>query len=165
MTSEEDLKFNTPYRTAQRNFANDEDGLYEYLEKNRTEDLTLCLGYYLMRADRMLGMNQSDIASRTGAPGVEPVSRGFLSAMLSGRTKAAPETITRIARAAEANPLEFFTAMGLIDPSDIAAYQLPEARDWMPIAKKLINVPLAQRPRVVALVGAVIDTVLEPSKE
>lgn len=155
----------SPYREAEQNYVNDQDGLFEYLRQHRLDHSSLCLGYWLLYADRVLGMNQSDVARRTGVwkdgeVVVPELTRGFLSALLSGRTRSTPDTYTRIARAVGANPLEFFLAEGWIDPSDIVAYSLPHANEWQPIAKKLDAVPPLDRPKVVVLVGAIIDTVL-----
>lgn len=155
----------SPYRDAEERFVNDPDGLYQYLREHRLDDPSLCVGYWLMRADRELGMNQSDVARRTavirdGQIVVPELSRGFLSALLSGRTRATPDTYTRVARAVGANPLEFFLAEGWVDPADIATYSMPHANEWQPIAKKLDAVPPTERRKVVALVGSIIDTLL-----
>lgn len=162
MTSSTD---GSPYREAEARFRNDTDGLFLYLRDHRLEDPSLCLGYWLMRADRELGMNQSDVAARTavyrGATVViKPLTRGFLSAVLSNRTRATPDTYTRIARAVGANPIEFFLSEGWIDPADVTVYSLPHASDWSPIAQKLDMVPVSERPKVVALVSSIIDAVL-----
>lgn len=154
----------SPYRDAEQKF-NDPDELFDYLREHRLDDASLCLGYWLMYADRELGLNQSDVARRTavvkdGEVIVPELTRGFLSAVLSRRTRATPDTYTRIARAVGANPIEFFLAEGWVDPSDITAYSLPHANEWQPIAKKLDAVPPTERRKVVALVGSIIDAVL-----
>lgn len=155
----------SPYRDAEEKYENDPDALYDYLREHRLDDPSLTLGYWLKHADRVLGLNQSDVTRRTavvkdGDVVVPELSRGFLSAVLSRRTRATPDTYTRIASAVGANPLEFFIAEGWIDPSDIVAYSLPHASDWQPIAKKLDAVPAADRRKVVALVGSIIDAAL-----
>jgi len=131
-----------------------QDELYEYLRRHRTEDVTLCLGYHLMRAERDFNLNQSGVAERAG------VSRSFISSILSGRSLATPQSFTAIARALNANPIEFMLAAGLIDKSDLVAYQLPDAAGWQPIAQMLTNVPSEERRNAISVVGAVLRTLL-----
>lgn len=130
------------------------EDLYEYLRANRTQDVTLCLGYHLMRAERDFNLNQSDVAERAD------VSRSFISSILSGKSLATPESFTKIARAVQANPIEFLLASGLIDRSDLLAYQLPDAEDWQPIAALLVNIPNTERRNAIAVVGAILRTLL-----
>lgn len=143
------------YREVEERFSRDQDELYDYLREHRLEEITLCVGYWLMFAERELNRNQTEVAAEMG------VSRGFLSLVLSGQSKAQPGTYTQMARAVGANPIEFFLAEGWLEPADLKAYSLPFASDWAPIAHKLDAVPPAQRRNVVVLVGAVLDTVLQ----
>ena len=150
----------SPYQQALSRFDADRDGLYRYLEEHRLEDPSLCLGYYLERAKRELGLNQSEVADRTGSRTEPPVAKQFLSAILAGRSGVRPETYVRIASVVGANPLEFFIASGWVDPADIAAYQVPGAEQLGSIARKLEQLEPGYRRSATALVEAVLDTVL-----
>lgn len=151
------------YREAEKRFEGDEEGFYRYLAENRLDDPTLCLGYWLKNAERYLNLNQSDVAARTGTNTEPPFTRGYLSLLLTGGSNATPATYTRIARACGANPIEFILAdkrWGITE-ADVAAYQLPFAQDWSPVASKLAQVPIHRRRAVVALVAAIIDTIID----
>lgn len=145
---------NSRYRDALDEYGHDPDALYDYLQKNRLADPSLALGYYLMRAEKLMNRNQSDIADEAG------VSRAFISAILSGRTRSTPQTYTRIARAVGANPLEFLIAEGFIDAADVAAYQMPGAREWQQMGEMLVGLDEADRHNTVAMVRAIVKTVL-----
>lgn len=148
----------SPYREAEQKYGDDEDGFYEYLRQHRLDDPSLCVGFYLKRAARELNRNQSDVAAFTESSSAPPVTRGFISQMLTGHTKATPSTYTRLARAMDANPVEFFLAEGWLDTGDLLAYHLPYATDWTPVAKKLADIPALRRPAVIEVVSAVLDT-------
>jgi len=149
------------YQRAKEEFGEDKDGLYDYLREHRLQDPSLCLGYYLMRAQREMNWNQTDVAERTRTRTEPPITRSFLSAGLSGRSGIRADTWVRIANALDANPLEFFIAEGWIDVGHIAAYQVPAANVILPIATKLEQIQGRQQQiAAVAMLGAVLDTVL-----
>lgn len=144
----------SPYREAEAKFGDDIEGLREYCRQHRLDDITLCLGYWLLYAESELNMNNSAVTAAIGN------SRGFLSQVLGGRTTAAQQTYAKIARLVGANPLEFLIAQGLVDVGDIAAYNLPHANDLVLVARKFEQVPPTERPKVAALIVSVIDAVL-----
>ena len=131
------------------------DQLFEYLEQHRLKDITLCVGYWLVWAERNLNMNQSDVADAAG------VTRSFISSLLSGRTLSKPETFERIARATGANPVEFLVAAGLVEPSDILAYQVPGRADLQVLADKLIHIPAHKRQKYVTLAASILDLAID----
>jgi hypothetical protein len=157
------------YRAAEATYGRNTDALFAYLHEHRLEDLTLCLGYWLLYADRTLGLNVSDVAARAKRPVdtrvegeaatvvEEPLSRGFLSAILSGRSKAKPQTFRRIAEVIGCNPLEFGLADGWFDEVDIRNYKLPSAGDFSPVARELDDIPIGERRKVVALMLAIVQ--------
>ena len=65
----------------------------------------------------------------------------------------------RIANALDANPLEFFIAEGLIQPGHIASYHVPLSNLLVPLAKKLDRIDPKQRPQVVTMLMAVLETI------
>lgn len=152
------------YRRAKDRFGEDDDALYEYLRYHRLEDTTLCLGFYLMRAQRELNLNQADVAERTRTKNDPPITRSFLSVLLGGRSGIRADTWVRIANALDANPLEFFIAEGWIEPGHISSYQVPHSDLMLPLATKLDEVRPEFRQSAVAMIVAVIDTVLLQQK-
>jgi hypothetical protein len=158
---DDELTGDSLYKRAKDQFGEDKDGLYEYLRVHRLNDPSLCLGYYLMRAQREMNLNQSDVAERTGTRTEQPISRSFLSAALSGRSGIRADTWARIAHAVDANPLEFFISEGWIDSGHIAAYQVPAANIILPLATKLEQIKGRQQQlAAVSMLTAVLDTVL-----
>lgn len=160
-----ELQYNSPYRIAQRKFGPDLDAFWEYLQKERDNDPTLNLGYHLMRVEREMGWNQSDVAGRTGViqggKVVEkPLTRGYISALLSGRSQAHPETLARVYRAIGANPAEYYRTKGWLDDAEIAAAVSPMVELAMPLLRKLAGAPPALQPTLLAVLTASIDTLL-----
>ncbi len=150
----------SPYQKAKEQLGVNSDELYAYLRTHRLEHTSLTLGYYLLRAQREMGMSQSDVAGRTGTTSEMAITRSFLSALLGGRSGVRAETWRRIANALECNVLEFYIAENWLDPSDISAYNVPNAHLLLPIAAKLDQVAPEHRQAVVQMIGAVVDTVL-----
>lgn len=155
------------YRRAEAEYGTASDELWEYLEKNKHEDGTLAVGWALERARRYFHLDQQTVAQRTaiadGAGNVveEPISKSFISALLSGRTKAAPPTYARIAHAAQVSPLEFYLAEHWLDPADISAYDMAEKDVALPIIQKLLSLPEWRRPRAKAVVLSVLESLAE----
>jgi transcriptional regulator with XRE-family HTH domain len=161
----EELRYNSPYRIAQRDYGADLDGFWEYLKANRDNDPTLNLGYHLMRVEREQGWNQSDVAGRTGVTQGgkvidKPLTRGYISALLSGRSQAHPETLARVYRSMNANPAEYYRCKGWLDDAEIAAAVSPMVELAMPIIRKLASASDAMRPTLIAVVLASLDTLL-----
>lgn len=158
---DEEVRGGSVYARTREQFGEDEDAFYDWLREHRLEDVTLTLGYYLMRAKRDMNLNQTDVAERTRTRTEPPITRSFLSASLAGRSSTRADTWVRIAHALDANPLEFFIAEGWIDPGHIAAYQVPAANVILPLATKLEQIKgRPQQLAAVAMLGAVLDTVL-----
>lgn len=152
------------YRKAENEFRGQPDGLWAFLEANKHEDWTLCIGWALRRADRFYNLDQQQVAERTalldnqGRVLVPAVSKSFLSAMLSGRSKVAPEVYTRLADACGVNPVEFYLAERWLSPAQVAAYQMPERELVLPILSKLTAVPRTEQPAALAVVLSVLDS-------
>lgn len=136
------------------------DEFYEWLRENRLNSPDLCLGFYLERAKREENLTQRDVAERTGSRNQAPITRGFLSAILGGRSGILPPTWRRIADALNANVLEFYIAEGWIDPSAIAAYQVPQNQLLVMIANEVERVPPDMQTHVMALVRGMISTLM-----
>ena len=145
----------SPYRRIEAEYGAGTDALWEHLEKNKHEDISTAVGWALERAKRYFHRDQATIAEMSG------LSKSFISALLSGRTKASPGTYTQIARAAEVSPLEFLLADGLIEPADIAAFSMPEKDVALPIIQKLLELPEFRRARAKAVVLSVLDSIAE----
>lgn len=160
-----EMQYDSPYRLAQRQYGADLDGLWEYLTKHRDDDPTLNLGYHLMRTDRERGWNQSDVAGRTevvqgGRVTEKALTRGYISALLSGRSQAQPETLARVYRAMGANPAEYYRCKGWLDDAEIAAAVSPLVELAMPLLRKLAAAPREMQPSLLAVLDASIDTLL-----
>src|SRR5215212_8843364 len=97
----------SPYRRAVIDLGDGSDQLWEYLESHKHEDASLAVGWALERAKRFFNRDAASVAQRTavldssGNLVEEPISKSFVSALLSGRSKASPPTYTRLAHAAE----------------------------------------------------------------
>lgn len=130
------------------------DDLYEYLKTRRLEDVTLCVAYWLLDAERREGLNQADVASEMGA------TRSLISQILSGRVISKPQTFERLARVLDFNPLELYLAAGWLDLSDIMAYQTPGQNDLRMLADKLQALPANERHKWTKLAEAILDTVV-----
>lgn len=158
-------QYNSEYRVAQRQYGADQDEFWEYLKKERDNDPTLNLGYHLARVEREMGWNQSDVAGRTavvqGGRVIEKaLTRGYIAALLSGRSQAHPETLARVYRAMGANPAEYYRTKGWLDDAEIAAAVSPMVELAMPLLRKLSNAPPAMQPSLLAVLEASIDTLL-----
>ena len=157
----------SPYRKAEADFANDPDGFFQYLEAHKLDDPTLAFGWAIERSRRYFNRDQAAIADRTavidGRGNVleEPVSRSYVSAILAGRSRVAPQTYRRFADALEINPVLFFLAEGWLTTADLVAYELPERHSTLPIISKIMDLPPAQQARARALVLAVLDSIYE----
>lgn len=152
------------YRKAENDFRGQPDQFWEYLERNKHEDWTLCIGWALRRADRFYNLDQQQVAERTavvdsnGQVLVPPVSKSFLSAMLTGRSKVAPDVYTRLADACGVNPVEFYLAERWLSPAQVAAYQMPERELVLPILTKLTAIGRSEQPAALAVVLSVLDS-------
>lgn len=161
-----ELSYNSPYRNAQREHGSSIDEFYDYLTKHRFDDPTLNLGYHLMRAERERNLNQSDVAAHTGvySPNGQtiekPLTRGYISALLSGRSQAQPETIARVYRAMGANPVEYHVAKLWLEDTEVRSYaqNLPDAA--LPLVQRISELPVAQQATVVQFCLAAVDTLL-----
>src|SRR5215217_6199388 len=108
---DDDVQGDSPYQRAKEAHGGRiGDEFYNYLREHRLDDTSLCLGYYLQRAQREQNLNQADVAERTRTKNEPPITRSFLSAILGGRSGIRADTWVRIADALDANPLEFFIA-------------------------------------------------------
>jgi hypothetical protein len=155
----------SPYRKAQQEFRGNDDGLWEYLEENKYDDPTLMLGWAFERAKRFFGYDQVTIAAKTGRTDgrgnviEEPISKSFVSSMLSGQSRVSPEVYLRLADVCEVSVLDFHLAERWIRQSDIAAYSVPERQEAMPIIMRLLDIPRADRPKARAVVLSVLDSI------
>lgn len=153
------------YRKAENEFRGRPDDFWHYLEANKHEDWTLCIGWALRRADRFYNLDQQQVAERTavldssGQVMVPAISKSFLSAMLTGRSRVSPDIYSRLAVATEINPLEFYIAERWLSPAEIAAYQMPERELVLPILRRLTTIPRAEQPSARAIVISVLDSV------
>lgn len=161
-----ELSYNSPYRIAQREHGSSIDEFFDYLTANRFGDATLNLGYHLMRAERERNLNQSDVAAHTAVYGQngsvieKPLTRGYISALLSGRSQAQPETIARVYRAMGANPVEYHVAKLWLEDTEVRSYaqNLPDAA--LPLVQRISELPPAQQATVVQFCLAAVDTLL-----
>jgi hypothetical protein len=153
------------YRKAERELGRDPDAFWEYLERHKHDDRTLCIGWAIKRAERYLNRDQATVAQhtavvdRTGRVLEEPISKSFVSAMLSGRSKVTPQVYVRLAEACEVSELEFYIAEGWTQPASIAAYNTPERAMAQPILARLAALRPDQQPSAVAVVLGVLDSV------
>lgn len=151
------------YREAEAKFAGRLNELWAYLEQHRQEDPTLCIGWALRRAERFLGLDQSMVAERTavtdrrGRTIVPPISKSFVSAMLSGRSKVSPEVYARLARACEVSTVEFFLAEGWLEPADFAALGAADKELTTPLLQRFADIPEEHRPQVRVALLSVLD--------
>lgn len=158
------------YRQMEAKFGADEDAFFEWLEHNKHEDYTVAIGWALMRARRYYNLDQVQIAGRTrvvdsrGRELVPPITKSFISAMLSGRSKVQPDVYERLARACDVNPIHFFIAERWMSPSDVAAFNVPERDVALPLLAKLDQIPEPQRPAARATVLAVLDTLIATTR-
>lgn len=110
-------------------------------------------------------MDQAQIAALTeerdssGVVTSPAIGKSFISAMLYGRSKVGPENYKRLARALQVNVVHFHIAEGWEDISDAAAFDLPDRDLTLPIIRKLMELPVDQRPHGRAVVLAVLDSI------
>jgi hypothetical protein len=155
------------YREAEHRFEGRPDEFWEFLERNRREDPTLAIGWAVMRARRFYGWDQVTIAQRTeikdarGHVIEEPISKTFVSSLLSGKSNALPLTYLRLARATEVSPIEFYLAEQWLDPADVIAFSMPDKETALPVLQKLLSIPEKSRPKARAVALAVLDSVYE----
>lgn len=149
------------FKRMRTQYGADEEGFYGWLREHRLEDTSVCLGYYLYRAARELNLNQADVAARTGTKNDPPLTRSFISALLGGRSGIRADTWVRIAKACDANPLEFFQAEGWIEQGDISAYKVPNANMMLTLARKLDQFSPAFQSTFITMAEAMADTLLQ----
>lgn len=149
------------YRRMKTQYGDDEEGFYRWLREHHLEDTSVCLGFYLKRAERELNLNQADVAARTGTRDEPPLTRSFISALLRGRPGIRADTWVRIAKACDANPLEFFLAEGWIEQGDISAYKVPHANMMLGLARKLDDFSPAFQQTFITMAEAMADTLLQ----
>jgi hypothetical protein len=155
------------FRRAEREFAGRPDEFWEWLEQHRHDDPTTAIGYAVERAKRYYGYDQADIAARTEVTDpsgklIEPaISKSFVSAMLSARSRVSPEVYRRLAVATDTNVIDFHIAEGWEDQADIAAYHFPEQDVAHPIITRILSLPPEQRSRAVGVVTAVLDSIID----
>ncbi len=163
------MEHESPYRAAERHFGDDRDALWGWLEQHRYEHPTLMIGWGVERSRRFMNFDQAMIADRTqtykdDGSILEPaISHSFVSAMLSGRSKVSPPVYRRLALSMSVNVLDFFTAEGWMDGSDVASYQFPDQEVAYPVVSRILNLPREQRYRAVGVVNAVLDSIVEIS--
>lgn len=148
----------------EREFDRDEDGFFEWLKIHRLESPDVCLGYHLKRVAREHNLDQVSIADRTAVNGQPPLTRSFISAMLSGRSGVRPDSWLRLADALDTNVIEFYLAEQWLTPSDIAAYQVPHAARYADLTALLDKVPDEVQRAAIALCKAVLETVIQQQK-
>lgn len=155
------------FRRAERDFQGRPDEFWEFLEEHKYDDPTLAIGWAIERAKRFYNRDQASIAARTavydeqGRILEEPITRSFVSAMLSARSKVSPPVYKRLARATDTNPIDFYIAEGWVDLSDVAAYDLPDSALALPIIQKVMALPQERRPRARAVVLAMLDSITD----
>jgi hypothetical protein len=155
------------YREVEARFGPNSDALWEYLEAHRLDDPTLTVGWALLKARRYFGWDNATVAQKTAITNArgqvieEPLSKTFISSMLSGKSKAAPNTYVRLARVCEVSPLDFYLAEGWLDPGDIAAYDLPDKETALPVMQRLLALPQEVRPKARAVVLSILDSVYD----
>ncbi len=158
------------YREAESQFGTNTDELWEFLEVNRLNDPTLAIGWALLRARRFFSWDNMTVAQRTAVRDElgnlieEPISKTFLSSLLSGKSKASPHTYKRLARVCEVSPLDFYLAEGWLDPGDVAAYTIPDRELATPVLTKLLRIPRHMRAKARAVVLAVLDSIYEEAE-
>jgi hypothetical protein len=155
------------YREAERAYGHDPDAFWEYLERHKLDDWTLAIGWAFVRAKRFRGWDQTTVSARTAVTDhrgriiEEPISKTFITSMLSGKSHPAPPTYARLARAMEISPLVFYLAEGWLDPADIASYDLPEREESLPVIQRLAKLPEEQRPKARALIFSILDSIYD----
>lgn len=123
------------YRHSESKFINHPDKLWALLEQDRHDDPTLCIGWALERAKRIINRSKDAVVARTGYYNEqgkkieEPISVSTLEDLLSGHYKATPQLYVRLARACEVSVLEFYIAEGWVEAEDIAAFGLSYGSD------------------------------------
>lgn len=158
------------YRRAESQFGTNTDALWEYLEAHRLDDPTLAIGWALLRARRYFNWDNQTVASKTAVSNErgdlieEPLSKTFISSLLSGKSSASPSTYRRLAKVCEVSPLDFYLAEGWLDPGDIGAYNLPEREMATPILTRILRLPPYMRARARAVVLSVLDSIYESDR-
>lgn len=162
----------SPFRKAQHELGVSTDALWEYLEENKYDDPSLCLGWAFERARRFFNYDQVTIAARTAVTDNrgnvidEPISKSFVSAMLSGGSRVSPEVYLRLADVCEVSVLDFYLAERWLRQADIAAYSVPERQEAMPVILRLLALPREVRPKARAVVLSVLDSIYSlPTEE
>lgn len=153
------------YTLCEREFQDDEDALWEYLENHKYDDPTLCIGWAIKHAKRYRGKNQAAVADTTavysdGKKVKDALSPSFISAILGGRSKVSPLAYRRIAAACDVNPLHFLIAEGWVDFSELAAFDMPENTLALPIIQKFFLLPQKVRPSARAVILSVLDSII-----
>lgn len=155
------------YRQAEQTYK-DPDEFLEYLHTHRLDDVTLCLGYWLRKAEKDLGFDQATVAARTevrnaaGAITQRALTRGYLSQVLTGATRADPHTWVRLADVLGANPVEFYLAEGWLRPAHIESYNSADNHLFLPLLDALLQIKdRSLRRSAVAVATATVTTILE----
>jgi hypothetical protein len=155
----------SPYREMEDQLRGNPNGFWEYLEAHKYDDPTLCLGWAFERTRRFFNFDLSTIAEKTAVVDrkgnvIEPaISKSFISAMISGRSKVSPPVYLRLADVCEVSVLDFYLAEGWVRQADIAAYAVPERQEAMPIITRLLGIPKKARPKARAVVLSVLDSI------
>lgn len=163
-------KIESEYRKAEDRFGKNEDEFFDWLEQHRYDDWTLCIGWALMRANRVFGRNQVEIAALTaitdskGRELLPGINKAYISSMLSGTASPPARTYDRLARACGVNPLEFYLAEGWLTTADIAAFSVPDRALALPILEKLDSIPMEDQPAARAVVLSVLDTLISTTQ-
>lgn len=129
----------------------------------------MAIGWAIERAKRFFNYDQATIADRTAVygPGGEmieaPISKSFVSAMLSARSRVSPEVYKRLARATNVNVIDFHIAEGWEDEADIGAYHFVDQEVAHPILTRILKLPRHQRARAVGVVTATLDSIMDIS--
>jgi hypothetical protein len=155
------------FRQAERRFAGNPDGLWEFLEEHKHEEPTLCIGWAIERARRYYNYDQATIADHTAIFDTQgnlieaAISKSFVSAMLSARSRVSPEVYKRLARAYDVNVIEFHIAEGWEDLADIMAYNELDQEVAHPIIQRILALPVDTRPRAVGVMTAVLESIVD----
>lgn len=154
----------SPFRDAERKFGDDRDALWAWLEDNKHSHPTVAIGWAIERARRYLNLDQAAVAERTAVYRdgqlIEPaISKSFVSAMLSARSRVSPEVYRRLAAATDVNVIHFHIAEGWEDEADVASYHFADQEVAHPIITRILRLPRDTRPRAVGVVTATLDSI------
>lgn len=150
------------------NIRSDRDAQLEFLQQLkpiRLEDITLCLGYWFLWCRVYRDLDQSAILARTGVYDKEgrmlekPFSRGYPSLVLSGLSRARPDTWKRFADAMDISPVEFYIADGWLSPADVLSFQIDGSIQYRAVVDALEKVPEKSRNRAAAFIVAALGTI------